>query len=271
MRRAALTIDPALPGRRGRPAAVRVVRGAHGPLRLHRHLRAGPPDGRRGRLPRATSPSWSASSACRCCAIRAATSSPATTGRTASARGSGGRAGSTSPGGRSRPTRSASTSSLAWAREVGSEPMMAVNLGTRGVDAARNLVEYCNHPGGTYWSDLRRAQRIRRAARRQAVVSRQRDGRPVADRPQDRRSSTRGWPPRRRRRCAGSTRRSSWSPAAARTSGCRRSATGRRRCSRETYDLVDYISLHSYYEQRGDDRDSFLASGPSTWTGSSRR
>jgi alpha-N-arabinofuranosidase len=39
----------------------------------------------------------------------------------------------------------------AWARGVGSEPMMAVNLGTRGVDAARNLLEYCNHPSGTYW------------------------------------------------------------------------------------------------------------------------
>jgi alpha-N-arabinofuranosidase len=34
--------------------------------------------------------------------------------------------------------------------------MLAVNLGTRGGDAARNLVEYCNHPGGTSWSDLRR-------------------------------------------------------------------------------------------------------------------
>ena len=27
----------------------------------------------------------------------------------------------------------------------------------------------------------------------------------------------------------------------------------------ETYDLVDYVSMHSYYEQHGDDRDSFLA------------
>lgn len=45
----------------------------------------------------------------------------------------------------------------AWARKVGAEVMMAVNLGTRGIDAARNLVEYCNHPGGTYWSDLRRS------------------------------------------------------------------------------------------------------------------
>jgi len=44
-----------------------------------------------------------------------------------------------------------------WTKLVDSEPMMAVNLGTRGPDAARNLVEYCNHPGGTYWSDLRRS------------------------------------------------------------------------------------------------------------------
>ena len=42
-----------------------------------------------------------------------------------------------------------------WARLAGSEVMMAVNLGTRGADAARNLVEYCNHPSGSYWSDLR--------------------------------------------------------------------------------------------------------------------
>lgn len=43
-----------------------------------------------------------------------------------------------------------------WARAANTEVMMAVNLGTRGVDAARNLIEYCNHPGGSYWSDLRR-------------------------------------------------------------------------------------------------------------------
>jgi alpha-N-arabinofuranosidase len=33
--------------------------------------------------------------------------------------------------------------------------MYAVNLGTRGADAARNVVEYANHKGGSYWSDLR--------------------------------------------------------------------------------------------------------------------
>lgn len=43
-----------------------------------------------------------------------------------------------------------------WTKSVGSEAMMAVNLGTRGINAACNLLEYCNHPGGTYWSDLRK-------------------------------------------------------------------------------------------------------------------
>ncbi len=42
-----------------------------------------------------------------------------------------------------------------WAKAAGSEVMMAVNLGTRGPDAARNMVEYCNHSKDTYWSDLR--------------------------------------------------------------------------------------------------------------------
>ncbi|MBU9721014.1 MULTISPECIES: alpha-N-arabinofuranosidase [Bacillaceae] len=43
-----------------------------------------------------------------------------------------------------------------WTKKVNAEVMMAVNLGTRGIDAARNFIEYCNHPGGTYWSDLRK-------------------------------------------------------------------------------------------------------------------
>lgn len=43
-----------------------------------------------------------------------------------------------------------------WADRADTKAMMAVNLGSRGIDAARNMVEYCNHPEGTYWSDLRK-------------------------------------------------------------------------------------------------------------------
>ncbi len=43
-----------------------------------------------------------------------------------------------------------------WCRQLGTEPMMAVNLGTGGAAEAAQLVEYCNLPGGTLWSDRRR-------------------------------------------------------------------------------------------------------------------
>ena len=42
-----------------------------------------------------------------------------------------------------------------WTKAVDSEIMMAVNLGTRGVADACNLLEYCNHPSGTKYSDWR--------------------------------------------------------------------------------------------------------------------
>jgi alpha-N-arabinofuranosidase len=42
-----------------------------------------------------------------------------------------------------------------WGRSVNADVIMAVNLGTRGIDAARNLVEYCNMPSGTFYSDMR--------------------------------------------------------------------------------------------------------------------
>ena len=45
---------------------------------------------------------------------------------------------------------------MKWAAKVGTQANMAVNLGTRGIMTAANLVEYCNFSGGTYWSDLRR-------------------------------------------------------------------------------------------------------------------
>lgn len=44
-----------------------------------------------------------------------------------------------------------------WCKKIGAGIMMAVNLGTRGPDEARDLLEYCNFPRGTYYSDLRRA------------------------------------------------------------------------------------------------------------------
>ena len=42
-----------------------------------------------------------------------------------------------------------------WCKKAVTRAMMAVNLGTRGISEACDLLEYCNHPSGTYLSDLR--------------------------------------------------------------------------------------------------------------------
>ncbi len=43
-----------------------------------------------------------------------------------------------------------------WCETVGTKPMLAINLGSRGLDEARNFVEYVNGPTGSYWGDLRK-------------------------------------------------------------------------------------------------------------------
>ena len=45
---------------------------------------------------------------------------------------------------------------LQWAEKVGTEPLYTINLGTGDIRDAMDIVEYTNHEGGTWWSDLRR-------------------------------------------------------------------------------------------------------------------
>ena len=42
-----------------------------------------------------------------------------------------------------------------WAKKAGTQVMAAVNMGTGTPQDAADMVEYCNFPGGTSWSDLR--------------------------------------------------------------------------------------------------------------------
>ena len=44
---------------------------------------------------------------------------------------------------------------MKWIAHLGAEPIMAINLGTRGVLEAAQLVEYTNYPSGTEFSDWR--------------------------------------------------------------------------------------------------------------------
>jgi alpha-N-arabinofuranosidase len=45
---------------------------------------------------------------------------------------------------------------ITWAKQVGTEPLLGMNFGTGSAEMAAALVEYCNYPSGTKWSDLRR-------------------------------------------------------------------------------------------------------------------
>ena len=44
---------------------------------------------------------------------------------------------------------------IKWCRKVGTEVVYAVNLGTSTPKSAMEIVEYCNFPKGTFWSDKR--------------------------------------------------------------------------------------------------------------------
>ena len=49
---------------------------------------------------------------------------------------------------------------MAWTKASGTVPMMAVNLGTRGIQEALDVLEYSNASGGTALSDLRRSHGV---------------------------------------------------------------------------------------------------------------
>src|SRR6185312_15553216 len=146
-----------------------------------------------------------------------------------------------------------------WLKLTDSELMLAVNLGTRGIEAALDLLEYANHPSGTAVSDQRIA-----------------NGTPE---PHD----IRMW-------CLGNEMDGPWQTGymtaddygklAARTAAamkmadkdlelvvCGSSGSGmptfgdwERTVLEHGYDHVDYISCHAYYQEHDGDLGSFLAS-----------
>jgi alpha-N-arabinofuranosidase len=147
-----------------------------------------------------------------------------------------------------------------WAKGVGVEPMMAVNLGTAGTIQAAALVEYCNLAEGTFWSDRRRANGATKpyeiglwclgnemdgpwqtghksAAEYGALAAEAAKAMRLVD------------PGIELVACGSSSHEmptfGSWESTVLERAG----------------DYVDYISMHAYYEEYDGDRDSFLASG----------
>ncbi len=149
---------------------------------------------------------------------------------------------------------------MTWAKKAEVEPMYAVNLGTRGVQEALDVLEYANAPAGTHLSDQR-----------------------VANTGAEEPHGIRLW-------CLGNEMDGPWQIGHKTAEEYARVATEAARAMRmedpdlelivcgssssamptfgawentvltEAYDFVDMVSAHAYYSEKDDDQASFLAS-----------
>lgn len=147
---------------------------------------------------------------------------------------------------------------MQWAEKSDTEVNMAVNLGTRGIDAARNLVEYCNFEGGTYWSDLRKQNGDEKPfAIKTWCLGNEMDG---------------DWQIGHKTaeeygRLAEETAKAmKWVDDSIELVVCGSSSSSRPTfvdweltVLDHTYEYVDYLSLHQYYDNKTDDLAEFLA------------
>ncbi|WP_432103840.1 alpha-N-arabinofuranosidase [Streptomyces sp. bgisy091] len=150
---------------------------------------------------------------------------------------------------------------IGFLRKIGpqAEPMLAVNLGTRGVQEAIQLQEYVNHPSGTALSDLRAAHGdkdpfgIKLWCLGNEMDGPWQTGHKTAEEygrlAAETARAMRQIDPSVQLVACGSSSRAMPTFAAWEAT-----------VLAETYDLVDHISLHAYYEETDGDRDSFLAS-----------
>lgn len=145
-----------------------------------------------------------------------------------------------------------------WCKKAASEPMMAINLGTRGAAEAKDIVEYCNHTGGTCLSDLRRSHGFKQPHNIKLwCLGNEMDGR---------------WQmghktaPEYARVACESAKLMKWVDPSIELVACGSSSQGMPTFGEweatvldECYDEVDYVSLHTYYGNHSGNTREFLA------------
>ncbi|MBE5773667.1 MAG: alpha-N-arabinofuranosidase [Clostridiales bacterium] len=146
-----------------------------------------------------------------------------------------------------------------WAKKAGSSVMYAVNLGTKGPDSARNIVEYANHPSGSYWSDLR----IRNGEKAPLGIKLWCLGNEM-DGPWQMCQKTAYEYGRAARESA---KMMKWVDPTIELVACGSSShdmptfgTWEYTMLNECYDQIDYVSLHRYFNNHANDTPGFLAS-----------
>lgn len=147
---------------------------------------------------------------------------------------------------------------MRWCQKAGTSPMMAVNLGTRGPDEARALVEYCNHKNGSKYADMRISHGYKDPWNVKLwCLGNEMDG---------------GWQMGAKtafeygRTANEAAKLMKWVDGSIETVLCGSSARGmstfgdwEATALDLAYDNVDYISLHQYYDNRAKDTATFLA------------
>ena len=145
-----------------------------------------------------------------------------------------------------------------WAKRADTDIMMAVNLGTRGADEARQLVEYCNLDTDTYYADLRRKNGFEKPfGIKLWCLGNEMDG---------------PWQichltaQEYARKACEAAKVMKWTDPSIELVACGSShkdmptfGEWERTVLRECYENIDYISLHSYYGNRNDDTPGYLA------------
>ncbi|MBR5933397.1 MAG: alpha-N-arabinofuranosidase [Treponema sp.] len=145
-----------------------------------------------------------------------------------------------------------------WTLKSGTQILGAVNMGTGTVQDAGDLVEYCNYPGGTYWSDLRRKNGHEKPyAIKTWCVGNEMDG-PWQICHLDAHEYG--------KKALETIKMMKWTDDTIKCVVCGSAASTMptypewdRIVLEHTYDMADYISIHRYFENFGND-DDFLAS-----------
>ncbi len=149
---------------------------------------------------------------------------------------------------------------LRWAAAAGVEPMMAVNLGTAGVQEACDLLEYCNRPSGTKWADRRVENGTPEPyGVRLWCLGNEMDGPwQIGHKTQEEYGRLAAETARAMRRV---DPRVELVACGSSHGGMPTFGAWEATVLEHTHDLVDHLSLHAYYEEHEGDRASFLASG----------
>lgn len=147
---------------------------------------------------------------------------------------------------------------MKWCRKANTDCMMAVNLGTRGAEEARNLVEYMNHKGNSAWADLRKAHGYEEPwGVKLWCLGNEMDGRWQMG---AKTATEYG------RLANEAAKLMKWTDGSIETVLCGSSSRNsptfgewEAQSLDIAYDNIDYVSLHQYYENRAGDTPSFLA------------